>query len=95
MQVDTKVSYLARCRCGFKPDHYSTGYGPRPYYVQCTRCGHHSNDWGDLGGWWFNIIWFWNKIAGLSNRQLKALKAKEGDDFIRMPAELYEEWSPS
>jgi len=97
MQIDRLTTALARCRCGNKPDHYTIGYGPTPYYAQCVRCRKHVNDWTDIGGSRgdYQVIWFWNKIAPLTRPQIRRLRAKEGPDFDRMPAEFYEHWSPS
>ncbi len=96
MQVDRPTNCLARCRCGFKPDHYSIGYGPRPYDVFCPTCRRQVTSYCDsLGGYWWNIVWLWDKIAPLTDREVWALVKKEGPEFTRPPEEIHYHWSPS
>lgn len=64
MQVEFKTDELVPCRCGFKPDHFTIGYGRTPYDVFCPVCkkqsvhakckvtNHHEN-----------AIDYWNKIV--------------------------------
>lgn len=40
MQIDIVTDKLYVCICGNTPKEYSIGYGPTPYYINCT-CGKH------------------------------------------------------
>lgn len=96
MIVDFPCICLAPCRCGFKPTSYSVAYGRRPYDVFCPTCRRQATSYCDgVGGYWWNIVWLWNKIAGLTDAQIKKLKDEEGDDFAIPPEDVHEYWSPS
>ena len=36
--IDEKTDRIEPCQCGFKPDHYSIGYGRTPYSIHCQSC---------------------------------------------------------
>ena len=81
-QVKFKTDKLLECRCGFKPNHYTVGYGSTPYDVWCPNCKKqttlakclvtsHSN----------NLFDYWNThIRHLTKEDVD----KEVDDFRKI-----------
>lgn len=39
MQIDKLCKEILPCECGYRPTHYSVGYGRFPYYISCLGCG--------------------------------------------------------
>ncbi|MEK7556831.1 MAG: hypothetical protein AAB538_02535, partial [Patescibacteria group bacterium] len=58
MQIDKKTNEIEPCECGYKPQHYSIGYGSTPYYISCLGCGkslhNGTNDPGIIISQWNN-----------------------------------------
>lgn len=73
MRVDFKIDTLNPCICGFKPDHYSVGYGSTPYDIFCPTCKKQTARSKCLvTGWNGNLIDYWNKH--LSNLTMEEIK---------------------
>lgn len=72
-QVDFKTDELIPCQCGFKPDHYSIGYGRTPYDIYCPNCKKQSQFAKcQVTGSHYNLIDYWNKhVAGLTLEQMQ------------------------
>ena len=61
-QVQFKTDELKPCRCGFKPDHYTVGYGQTPYDVFCPNCKKQTSFAKcKITGWNGNLFDYWNK----------------------------------
>ena len=43
MQAEHKSDKINPCRCGFKPDHFTMGYGRTPYLISCPKCKKQTN----------------------------------------------------
>lgn len=39
MQLDIPNDKIKPCECGYKPDHFTIGYGRKPYSIACLGCG--------------------------------------------------------
>jgi|ERR1035437_1617287 hypothetical protein len=60
-QVQFKTDELKPCRCGFKPDHYTIGYGQTPYDVFCPNCKKQTTlAKCKVTGWNGNLFDYWN-----------------------------------
>lgn len=57
MQKEYKTNKLKPCICGYKPNHYTIGYGNTPMYVWCPKCEKRTKG---IGGIVQNIIDYWN-----------------------------------
>ena len=58
MQIDKPTNTIRPCECGYKPKHYSIGYGRTPYYISCFGCGKSLHDGADDVA---TIINAWNR----------------------------------
>jgi len=79
MQVQFKTNKLNPCQCGFKPDHYTVGYGRTPYDVFCPNCHKQTTlSKCKITGCNENLFDYWNQH--ISKMTLIEME-KEVDDF--------------
>ena len=88
MQVDFQTDKLNSCNCGYKPDHYTVGYGSTPYSITC-KCGknlYHAKC--KITGGINNLIDYWNKIISVTSINKLRL---ERDSFLEQKEEMIRE----
>lgn len=74
MQSKFKTDELQPCVCGFKPDHYTVGYGTTPYDVFCPDCRKQlAHAKCLITGCHIHMVDYWNQhIAGLTKEEIDA-----------------------
>ena len=73
MQVRKESKELDPCLCGFKPQHYTIGYGRTPYLIRCPECDKQTNFAKcKVTGSANNIIDYWNQhISKLTKDEMQ------------------------